>query len=46
MSDKLSRLVSILEKGNSVKEETWRDSVTDVINYSVLLAAICKEKGK
>ena len=37
MSDKLSRLVSIIEKGNQVSESE-EDTIIDLINYSVLLA--------
>lgn len=42
MSDKLSRLVSILEKGAQVKDESIEDTIVDIINYSVLLAAVIR----
>ena len=46
MSDKLSRLVSIVEKGAQVKEESTEDTIIDVINYAVLLAAVIRYKRK
>lgn len=39
MSDKLSRLVSVLQKGAQV-EESIRDTILDLINYSVLLYGV------
>lgn len=45
MQDKMARLVSFIEKGElKVKEEGWKDSITDVINYSVLLCGLLIEK--
>lgn len=45
VSDKLSRLSSILQKGEAaVKNESCRDTIIDVINYMVLLAAVLKDK--
>lgn len=44
MSDKLSRIVSILEKGNQVKDESVQDTLVDIINYTVLLGAVIREK--
>lgn len=47
LSDKLSRLVSILEKGSKVKDESIEDTIVDIINYAVLLqATIRHNKGK
>lgn len=45
MSDKLSRLVSILEKGTQVESESVEDTIVDIINYSVLLAAVIRKKA-
>lgn len=46
MQDKMARLVSFIEKGNlAVTEESWRDSIIDIINYSVLLAGLLEEKA-
>lgn len=39
MSDKLSRLVSVMQKGAQVPESV-RDTVLDLINYSVLLYGV------
>lgn len=44
MGDKLSRLVSVLAKGAQVKDETLQDTIVDVINYSVLLAAVIEDR--
>lgn len=45
MQDKMARLVSFIEKGNlQVKEESWRDSIIDLVNYSVLLCGLLHEK--
>lgn len=46
MSDKLSRLVSILEKGAEVKSESVTDTIVDIINYAVLLQAVITFKGE
>lgn len=46
LGDKLSRLVSISAKGNRVANESALDTILDVINYAVLLAAILEEKSK
>lgn len=43
MGDKLARVVSVSEKGAQVKSETLRDTLVDVINYSVLLLAVINE---
>lgn len=40
LTDKMSRLSSILESGNNhVKDESFEDTMVDVINYIVLLSA-------
>ena len=45
MQDKMARLVSFIEKGElKVKEEGWKDSIIDVVNYSVLLCGLLIEK--
>lgn len=40
MGDKLSRVVSVAEKGAQVKDESLRDTLIDLINYAVLAAAV------
>jgi len=45
MTDKMSRLASFSTKGKlSVEDETVYDTLEDLINYSVLLAAYLKSK--
>ncbi len=45
MQDKMARLVSFIEKGQlAVKEESWSDAIIDIINYSVLLCGLLREK--
>jgi hypothetical protein len=45
MQDKMARLVSFLEKGElAVKEESWSDAIIDIINYSVLLCGLLRER--
>lgn len=45
LTDKLSRLSSIVESGTvSVTNETFEDTMIDVINYMVLLSAYTQEK--
>ena len=45
LTDKMSRLSSILESGNNhVKDESFEDTMVDVINYIVLLSAYRQEK--
>ena len=46
MSDKLSRLVSVIEKGAQVKDESIEDTIVDTINYAVLLAAVIRHRRK
>lgn len=47
MSDKLSRLVSILSKGEcQIKDESVDDTIIDIVNYSVLLRAVIIQKRK
>lgn len=45
MGDKLSRLVSVLEKGALV-EESIEDTVLDLVNYSILLWAVYSDKKR
>lgn len=45
ITDKLSRLVSILEKGAQVTDESVTDTIVDMINYSVLLAGVIEMKS-
>lgn len=47
MSDKIARLSNLVNPGHKlgVKTESLEDSCLDLINYSVLLAAIIKAKG-
>ncbi len=45
ITDKMSRLSSFLDSGKMhVEDESFKDTVIDVINYMVLLAAYTKEK--
>lgn len=45
MTDKMSRLASFASRGElSVEDETVYDTLEDLINYSVLLAAYLKSK--
>ena len=45
LTDKMSRLSSIIESGtNHVKDESFEDTMIDVINYIVLLSAYKQDK--
>ena len=45
LTDKMSRLSSIMESGkNHVKDESFEDTMVDVINYLVLLSAYRLDK--
>jgi hypothetical protein len=45
LTDKMSRLSSIIESGkNHVKDESFEDTMVDVINYIVLLSAYRLDK--
>ncbi len=45
LTDKMSRLSSFTDSGEfAVKDETLRDTLTDVINYAVLLLAYSQAK--
>ena len=47
ITDKMSRLSSFLDSGKMhVEDESFKDTVVDVINYMVLLAAYTKEKDE
>ena len=47
MTDKLNRLVTFVKDGKlSVENEGALDSLVDMINYSVLLAAYIQKRGK
>tara|TARA_R110002096_G_scaffold105520_1_gene232186 strand:- start:910 stop:1281 length:372 start_codon:yes stop_codon:yes gene_type:complete len=47
ITDKMSRLSSFLDSGKMhVEDESFKDTVIDVINYMVLLAAYTKEKDE
>lgn len=43
LSDKLSRLVSVMAKGAEVNE-SLDDTCVDIINYTVLLMALLRDK--
>lgn len=46
ITDKMSRLSSFLRAGKmNVKDESFRDTVVDVINYMVLLESYLSEKS-
>lgn len=42
--DKISRLVSISDKGAQVSDESIKDTILDVINYAVLYYGVHLEK--
>jgi hypothetical protein len=45
MTDKMSRLSSFFESGElHVKDESFEDTIVDIINYSVLIYAYRKDK--
>jgi len=45
LTDKMSRLSSFVRAGKmNIKDESFRDTCVDVINYMVLLAAYLKDK--
>lgn len=47
MLDKMSRASSYLERGElSVKDETVVDSLTDLVNYSILLIALLEDNER
>jgi len=47
MTDKMSRLSSFVESGKlAVEDESLKDTIVDVINYSVLLYSYVQEKKK
>lgn len=44
MQDKMARLVSFIETGRlAVSEESWKDCIVDLINYSVILYGLLDE---
>ena len=46
MTDKLSRMITFVESGKlKVSDESFKDTVVDLINYCVLLYAYVSEKG-
>lgn len=46
LTDKMSRLSSFVESGKmNVEDESFRDTIVDVINYMVLLSAYIHDKG-
>jgi len=47
MSDKLSRVATLLKQDAEVSEETIRDTLIDLANYAAILCAyVTNEKGK
>ena len=45
LTDKMSRLSSFIESGKmNVEDESFYDTIVDVINYMVLLSAYIKDK--
>jgi hypothetical protein len=47
VTDKMSRLSSFLNSGKMhVEDESFRDTIVDVINYMVLLSAYIQEKDE
>ena len=46
LTDKMSRLSSFVDSGKMhVEDESFRDTIVDVINYMVLLSAYIHDKG-
>lgn len=46
MTDKLSRMITFVQSGKlKVSDESFKDTVIDMINYSVLLCAYVSDKG-
>jgi hypothetical protein len=46
MQDKMARLLAFIEKGTlAVKEESWHDCCIDLINYTVILHGLLREKA-
>jgi hypothetical protein len=50
LSDKLARLHSLVERGldqNAVRDETYADTVRDIVNYAIIFEAMAREtQGK
>lgn len=47
MTDKMSRLSSFVECGKlSVENESFKDTIVDIINYSVLMYSYINDKTK
>ena len=45
MTDKMSRISTFLNKGElSLQNESVQDAIVDIINYSVILAGLLKDK--
>lgn len=46
MTDKMSRIVNLLEKENSVKDEAITDTLEDLSNYAVILKCYLEQNKK
>lgn len=46
ISDKLARVVNLLDKENVVKDETIEDTIVDCINYLAILLCMIEERKK
>ena len=46
MSDKLARISNCLDKEVQVKDETVKDTLDDLINYSAILKAYLEERDE
>lgn len=46
MTDKITRIVNLLEKENQVKDESIEDTLIDLANYSILLKIYLQNKNR
>lgn len=45
LSDKISRVTTLIDKPPQVSDESFEDTIVDAINYLVLLSALRKDRG-
>jgi hypothetical protein len=46
LGDKISRLSTLLSRPAQVADESFEDTICDILNYAVLLAAIRKDSKR
>ena len=46
MSDKMTRISNLLKQDAQVKEESIKDTLLDLANYSMILASYIEDKNK